>query len=290
MSVEVHSSGQCVIEGTSYPAIGFGTYQLLGNACYEAVCQAAQIGYRIIDTATAYENHEPIGRALESLGRESYYVISKVWHDSQTEEGILRDIDSTLAALRTNYLDAYLLHWPNSTIPIEESLGAMDALRREGIIRHIGLSNVSCNHLRRALEVGVPISWVQIEMHPHFVDLPLLEACASHGIAIQAWRPVMYGKAATDPLLTKIGAQHGKSAIEVALRWILQHGCLPLPKSGTVSHIQENFDIFGFTISDAEMLEIDRVASVGQRRRFIVADEMGFRDEFDFSYEQCWPS
>lgn len=289
MTIDITTDGNCVVEGVSYPAVGFGTYGLQGNACYEAVRQAAQIGYRIIDTATAYENHAPIGKALESLGREGFYVISKVWPDSQTEEGLLQDIENTLTDLHTSYLDCYLLHWPNSRVPIEESLDTMNRLRLEGVIRHIGLSNVNTNHLKRALEVGVPISWIQIEMHPHFCDFALLDACKQLSITLQAWRPVMYGQAAQDPLLIDIGAAHKKTAIEVAIRWILDRGCLPLPKSGVVKHMQENFNVFDFHLSNAEMAAINRVARSGERRRLTKADDAGFEDEFDFTYEQCWP-
>ena len=103
----------------------------------------------------------------------------------------------------------------------------MDALRREKKIRHIGLSNVSVNHLKKALEVGVPITWVQVEMHPYFYDGALLEFCRENGIGVQAWRPLNLGKFGEDELLIEIGKKHGKTVSQVALRWIVQHGCVP---------------------------------------------------------------
>lgn len=126
MTIEIDPGGKCHIEGKEYPAIGFGTYPLKNEICCDAVNQAAQCGYRIIDTATFYDNFEPIGRTLKVFGRDNFYLISKVWPDSQTPERIKSDIESTLKRLQTTYVDAYLLHWPNSNISIEDTLHTFD--------------------------------------------------------------------------------------------------------------------------------------------------------------------
>lgn len=180
-------SGICRIDEIDYPVIGFGTYPLTGKACTAAVEQAAKIGYRIIDTATYYRNFDGIAKALKDQDRRRFYIISKVWHNMQSPADLRKDLDLTLEQLQTDYLDAYLLHWPNSEIPIEKTLAAMEELRRDKKIRHIGLSNVSVNHLKRALELGIPITWVQIEMHPHFYDPELLKFCQEHSIMVQAY-------------------------------------------------------------------------------------------------------
>lgn len=158
VSIEINPAGKCQIEGKKYPVIGFGTYLLHNETCFKAVSHAAEFGYRIIDTATFYNNFEPIGKALKTFGRENFYVISKAWPNSHTPKQLRSDIETTLKRLQTTYLDAYFLHWPNSAIPIEDTLFAMEELRMSGKICHIGLSNVNVNHLKRALEVGVPIS------------------------------------------------------------------------------------------------------------------------------------
>jgi 2,5-diketo-D-gluconate reductase B len=289
MSIKIETTGKCRIEGVEYPAIGFGTYPYKNEICQQAVKAAATLGYRIIDTATFYENFEPIAQALKTFDRHTFYLISKVWPDSQTPEKLKIDFERTLKQLQTSYLDAYLIHWPNSKIPIQETLHAMNALKIEGKLHQIGMSNVTVAHLRRALEVGVPISWVQVEMHPLFYDPELLDFCQAHSIVVQAWGPLGRGRLHDDALLTKIGAKYGKTASQVALRWIFQHGSLPLPGSKNRAHIEQNMDIWNFALSPEEMSEINARAKEGKRERVTADMGVGFTDEFDFTYEECWP-
>lgn len=289
MHIEMQTNGTCKIEGKEYPAVGLGTYPFKGEECTHSVSLAAQIGYRIIDTATYYDNFEAISQALQSFDRRDFYLISKVFPESQTPEGLRKDLQSTLKRLNTSYLDAYLLHWPNHKIPIEQTLHTMNELSAEGLIRHIGLSNVTVNHLKRALEVNVPISWVQVEMHPVFYDAELLNFCKKHSIIVQAWRPLNLGQTREDKLLSKIGKKHGKTACQVALRWILQHGCMPLPGSKNEAHLRQNLGVLDFKLSKDEMMEIDQRALTGTRFRLTLEYGVGFADEFDFAYEECWP-
>lgn len=290
MTIEIDPGGKCHIEGREYPVIGFGTYPLKNEICFDAVNYAAQCGYRILDTATFYDNFEPIGQVLKLSGRENFYLISKVWPDSHTPGRIKSDIETSLQRLQTTYIDAYLLHWPNSNIPIEDTLHTMNQLRMSGKIRHIGLSNVNVNHVKRALEVNVPISWVQVEMHPFFYDDELIKFCHDHGIGVQAWAPLGRGRLSSDPLLKEIGERYGKTASQVALRWIVQHGCMPIPGSQNNAHIRQNIDSLNFTLSAADMRLINERARNGERERVTTVAGLGFSDEFDFSYEECWPN
>lgn len=283
-------SGICKIDGIDYPIVGFGTYPLTGKICTTAVEQAIATGYRILDTATYYENFSSIAKALQGQDRRRFYIISKVWHDMVSSEDLERDLDSTLKQLQTDYLDAYLIHWPNSKTSIEETLTAMEELRQHKKIRHIGLSNVSVNHLKKALENGVPITWVQVEMHPYFYDSDLLDFCREHSITVQAWRPLDLGRISKDKFLAEMGEKHGKSACQMALRWIVQHGCVPLPGSKNENHIRENLDIMNFALSKEEIQKINQRALAGTRFRLKEEDGLGFTDEFDFSYEECWPN
>lgn len=276
------------IDGTQYPIAGFGTSPLRDEICTQAVKKAAAMGYRIIDTATYYRNFPAIAKALEGH-REEFYIISKVWHNMQTPEDLRKDIASTLEQLQTDHLDAYLLHWPNSKISIETTLIAMEELRRDKKIRHIGLSNVTVNHLRKALSVGVPITWVQIEMNPNFYDPELLSFCKEHFIIVQAWSPLGSGSICEDAMLAKIGAKYGKTPAQVTIRWVIQHGCVPLPKSKNEEHIKLNMQVDDFQLSSEEMEEINQRARHGQRTRY-AKEFLGFTDEFDFSYEECWPT
>jgi diketogulonate reductase-like aldo/keto reductase len=281
-------SGVCRIDKVEYPIVGYGTYPLTGKVCAAAVEQAIQAGCRIIDTATYYRNFDGIARALKNKERSHFYLISKVWHDQQSPENLRKDLEATLATLQTDYLDAYLLHWPNSKMPIEKTLTAMNELRLAKKIRHIGLSNISVNHLKRVLEMGVPITWVQVEMHSYFCDFELIKFCHEHSIAVQAWAPLGLGRISQDSALASIGQKYGKNASQVAIRWIMQHGCIPLPGSKNEKHICENIYVNDFILTQDEMSEIDKRAK-GERERF-TQETVGFEDEFDFSYEQCWPN
>jgi diketogulonate reductase-like aldo/keto reductase len=277
--------GVCRIEKREYPLVGYGSYLQMHA---ETVDTAAKNGYRIIDTATYYKNFEGIAEAFKEWNRKDFYIISKVWRDEQQPDDLRKDLERALEQLQMDYIDAYLLHLPNSEIPIEKTLTAMEELRRAKKIRHIGLSNVSINHIKRALEVGVPITWVQNEMHPHFYDPQLLAFCKAHGIGVQAWAPLGRGRLSRDPFLAETGKKYGKTAAQVAIRWIVQHGCIPLPGSKNPLHIQENSDIWDFELTKEEMEAIDKTASQGERERF-KKEVFGFEDEFDFSYEECWP-
>ena len=276
------------IDGISYSMLGFGSYPIPDTLCTESIKKAAALGCRIIDTATFYKNFPSIARALEGEERSSFYIISKVWHSMHAPEDVRKDLAETLKQLNTDYLDGYLLHWPNSSIPIEGTLWAMEELRQAHKIHHIGLSKVTVNHLKRALEVGVPITWVQIEMNPHFYDPDLLDFCNEHSIAIQAWGPLQNGRICKDPLLETIGKKYGKTPSQVAIRWILQHGCVPLSNSKNATHIQEGRDVLDFELSVEEMNTIDNQAKQGKRQRY-PKEVLGFTDEFEFSYEECWP-
>ena len=282
------SSGSCQIDDKVYPMVGFGTYPLTGEICFRSIEEALKSGYRIIDTATRYKNFEAIAQALKGKNREEIYLISKVWHDSLQYEGISSDLKSTLKQLQVDYLDAYLIHWPNSQISIEETLGAMEELRQSHKVRHLGLSNVSVNHLKRALETKVQINWVQVEMHPFFCDFELLKFCQEQCIAVQAWSPLGRGLICQEPLLIEVGRKYDKTPAQVAIRWIIQHKAFPLPSSQNPKHIAENIKVDDFWLSDEEMQKIDARAKLGSRKRF-VKDKIGFSDEFDYSYEECWP-
>lgn len=282
--------GVCTIDGADYPAVGFGTWPYKDRVCQRAVESAIKSGYRIIDTATFYANFQPIGEALKGVKREEIYLISKVWPDDQRPDRLKADLEKTLRELNTPYLDAYLLHWPTSRLPIEETLGAMIELRDEGKICHIGLSNVTTNHLKRLEGLNIPITWVQVEMGPQFHDAALTKYCQERSIGVQAWEPLEGGKIGSDPDLIRIGKKHRKSPFQVALRWILQNRCLPLPGSQNPDHIQENFDIFNFTLTLEEMSLIDGKANQGKRKRVIPEYGFSFEDEFDYTLEQCWPT
>jgi methylglyoxal/glyoxal reductase len=288
-SIEVTPEGICQIEGVEYAAVGFGTFPLKDEICFKAAEVAAQVGYQIIDTATYYGNFDPLSRVLNKCGRNNFYIISKVWPNSHTRQLLQEDLKMTLERLQTDYIDAYFLHWPNSKVPIEETLSTLEEFRVNKLIRHIGMSNVNMNHLKRALELKIPITWVQVEMNPFYYDPELLAFCKMNGITVQAWGPLGRGRINSDATLAKLGRKYGKTSSQIALKWIIQHGCIPLPGSKTPKHIQENIDLKGFMLSEEEMKEINEKARLGKRERVTLDMGAGFTDEFDFLYEECWP-
>lgn len=283
MNFRMNPQGTIEIDDVSYPSVGFGSYRLTGETAYNNVLSALDCGYRLVDTATFYNNFKPIGRALQSFGRENCYLTSKVWHDSLTQTGIHEDITRTLDELQTSYLDAYLIHWPNRAVPVSETLHAMQDIQSRGFIRHIGVSNFTIDHLKQALETGVSISWNQVEMHPHFYDPELLKFCSDKGIVVQAWAPLAQGRIGNDPFLHELSKKYRKTTSQIALRWITQHGCIPLPGSTNKQHIRENFEIFDFTLTENEMDRINQRAIQGPRKRITLERGLGFCDEFDIS-------
>lgn len=249
------------------PVLGLGTWQLTGSACERVVEQALHLGYRHIDTAEAYGNEEAIGNALasSSLRRNELFITSKVAREHLREREVQHACRQSLDRLGTGYLDLYLVHWPNRAIPMAETLRALEDLREEGVIRAWGVSNFTAAHLREALEVGRP-GTNQVELHPYFQQPDLRAACGELGVPLSAYRPLDQGRVAEDPILTEVGRRHEKTAAQVALRWLVQRGCLVLPKASAPERLRENLELFDFELTEEEMA---RISSLDQGRRML---------------------
>lgn len=276
-------------KNNAYPQIGFGTYPLKSSKCTNAVRAALKLGYTLIDTATFYYNFNDIGIALNEVDREKITLVSKVWPKRHTAEGLKQDIEETLEGLMTEYLDVYLLHWPNSRLPFGPVVEALNCFIEEGFVREVGLSNVSLNHVKKAMYCGMPVKHIQNEANVFFYYRPLWSYCAENGIVQQAWAPLARGKVKECKKTTQISEKYGKSVSQVALRWLLQMGFTPLPGSSKPEHIKENFDVLDFKLTQEEMLLLDEQAVSGKRFRLTPEFGFGFSDEFDFKYEECWP-
>lgn len=280
-------TGMCTVAGRSYQAMGFGTAQDKHKARPELIRQALEVGFRIFDTSPMYQSFKEVGEGLSGIDRKEIYVIGKLEHGDMRRSGVDASVHTMLREMKMDYLDACLIHWPNSQVPIEETLTAMEDLQRVGKIRHIGCSNFSIYHLRRALETGIPITWLQIEMNVAFFDLELLNFCRQEGIGVQTWFSLRGSHG--NILLSNIGKDKGLTAEQVALRWIHQHGCIPLTSSSSMERMRENLHILHEgSLSLEEMETIDEKASHGERVQFS-EKIMGFCDEFGFAYEECWP-
>ena len=246
--------------GVEMPVLGLGTYKADEGAEVEyAVRTALDIGYRRIDTASLYENEVGIGRALHRSGipREDVFLATKVWNDEQGEAETRAALERSLARLDVDYVDLYLVHWPvPATLPA--TWRAMERALEDGKVRAIGVCNCLVPHLERLAETAGVMPMVdQVEHHPRLAQPELRSYLQQHGIILEAWAPIMRGRASEVPELVRIAEAHGATPSQVALRWILQHGGVVIPKSVKASRIAENADIFGFELSASEMAAID---------------------------------
>lgn len=251
--------------GIKMPVIGFGVWRIPeGEEVVNAVKCALNAGYRIIDTAMIYNNEEGVGRAIKESGipREEIFVTTKLWNVDQGYENALKAIDVSLAKLGLSYVDLYLIHWPTASADTKESLNkreetwkAMEEIYRSGKAKAIGVSNYMINHLEEMKKYAtIPPAVNQIEFHPFLYQEKLLNYCEKNNIILEAYCPLMHGeKLLNDKSITDIAKEYGKSNAQILLRWHLQHGAVPLPKSSHQEHIKENIDIFNFELAEEDM-------------------------------------
>lgn len=249
--------------GARIPALGLGTWNLRGRECAVSVETALRLGYRHIDTAAMYGNEHEVGEGLRASGvaRDDVFVTTKVWSSDIGAGDLQRSAEASLHRLQMPIVDLLLIHWPNPSIPLEESVEALCDAKRRGLTRHIGVSNFSVDLLRQAIALAdEPIVANQCECHPRHAQTSLIEECRKHGVAFVSYRPLGKGALTNDPLLKRIAAAHGKSAAQVALRWHIQRGLVAIPKAARRQHLHENFAIFDFTLSKEEMCDISALA------------------------------
>jgi diketogulonate reductase-like aldo/keto reductase len=246
------------VQGSDVPALGFGTWQLKGKDCSEGVAAALQAGYRHIDTARIYENEAEVGAGLRAGGvaREELWITSKVWTSDFTRDAAKRATEQSLEALGIEQLDLYLMHWPNPDVPVEETLTALREVQEEGLIRHIGVSNFTHALVEEARQHAT-IFANQVEYHPYLGQAKLVAQAQEHDILLEAYSPFAHGLLHDDETLTEIGKAHGKSAGQVALRWLLdQRNVCALPKATAPERIRQNLEVFDFELSDEERQRI----------------------------------
>ncbi len=267
--------GKKLASGDVIPAIGFGTYALPeASDCIKAVAQAIVNGYRLIDGAAFYNNETYVGRGLRlgvtkaGLKREDIFVTSKVW---PTHLGYQKTMDAffkTLNDLDIDYLDLYLIHWPASAQNCdnweERNLAtwrAMAQLYSEGYVRSIGVSNFKEHHLRALLDTSIPPMVNQLEVHPGYSQESLRQFCRMQGIVVEGWSPFGRNRLLSHELIVHLAAKYQCTPAQLCLRWALQLGVIPLPKSAQLEHMRSNLNVLGFEISPADMqllLDLDR--------------------------------
>lgn len=260
-------------DGNRIPAIGFGSYKASGNEGTEAVTTALKFGYRLIDTAEMYGNERDIGKAVKSCGieRSELFITSKLWRDHLGAGNVKPHFTDSLKKLGLDYLDLYLIHWPCNANRSKnwreinaETWRVLEELKREGLVKSIGVSNFLSHHLDSLLEnCELKPAVNQIEFHPGYWQQETYEKCKRENILVQAWSPIARGKILNINILNDFAEVHQKTVSQVALRWIIQKGCVPIPKSSTPSRIKENLDVFDFELSHTEMQQIDLIEETG---------------------------
>jgi 2,5-diketo-D-gluconate reductase A len=247
--------------GVEIPQLGFGVFQIPPEDTVEATRTALEVGYRHIDTAEMYGNEAEVGEAVRQSGipREEVFVTSKLNNGFHAREDALRAFDGTLDALKFDYLDLFLIHWPLPGIDVDyvETWKAMEEMYRSGRVKAIGVSNFKPHHLRRLFsdsEVTPVVN--QIEVHPYLSQDDVRAFNADHEIVTEAWAPIAKGKVADDATINRIAEKHGRTAAQVTLRWHLQRGDVVFPKSVTRSRVEENFDVFDFELDGTDMGDI----------------------------------
>lgn len=256
--------------GVKIPNIGYGTWRIPeSEACVDSVLTAIDCGYRHIDTAFFYKNEKSVGEAIRQSGihRDDIFITSKLWNDFRGYDETVAAFEQTLENLGTDHLDLYLIHWPNPKKYRDtwessnaESWRALEKLYRDGRIRAIGVSNFLPHHIDALLKTAEIAPMVdQIEMQPGLNRREEREYNRKHGILTEAWAPFRVGETLKDETVCRIAAETGKTPAQIVLRWFLQSGVLPLPKSVTPERILGNISVYDFELSDRDMKALDEV-------------------------------
>lgn len=249
--------------GARIPLIGLGTWDLRGRTCAHMVDQALRLGYRHVDTAEMYGNESEVGEGLRAsnIKRDDVFVTTKVWPANFAPRDLEKSVKQSLSKLRVSEVDLLLLHWPNPNIPLADTLGALCRVKQAGLARHIGVSNFTVALINEAVRLSTePLVCDQVEVHPFLDQTKVIAACHANHMAVVAYSPIARGGAKSDKVLGRIGQQHGKTAAQVCLRYLVQQEIVVIPRTSKVERLKENMAIFDFELSTAEMTEIAKLA------------------------------
>ena len=267
------------MQGAKLPALGFGTWQLDGQVCISATRKAIEIGYRHIDTAQIYENEVQVGQAISESGidRKALFITTKLWTTNLTTARVASSMEESLNKLRMDYVDLLLIHWPEPSVVLKETLAAMQELVHKGKTKAIGVSNFPVRQMKEAVEqCGAALACNQVEYHAMLSQRAVLEYARKHKIIVTAYSPLARGKLAKNPAMVGIGKKHGKTAGQVALRWLIeQDNVAAIPKAASEKNAWLNFDIFDFELSADDNKAI---AALGGNTRVV---NPGFAPQWD---------
>lgn len=244
--------------GVDIPSIGFGTYKLgEEQEVIDKVKLALNLGYRQIDIASFYGNEEGVGKGIAESGidRKDIFLVTKLWNDDHGYEETINAFNKSIKKLGVDYLDLYLIHWPNKLN--SETWRAFEDLYKAGKVKAIGVCNFKIGHLEELKKTAKIMPMVnQVEVHPQSSKNEMLNYCIENNIQLIAWSPIMRGKLFTNELMLNLSEKYQKSVAQVILRWHIQRGVIPIPKSSNKTRIKENLNVFDFEISNEDMKSI----------------------------------
>ena len=246
-------------EAGSMPALGFGTSPMTGGLSVDTIVAALKAGYRHIDTARKYGTERAVGEALQvaAVPRKDIFLTTKVSHENLRAGDFAKSVDESLAALKVDYVDLLLIHWPNPEIALAETMPALAKAKRQGLARHIGVANFNVALLDQGIDLcPEPLVALQAEYHPYLDQSKLLAAVRRHKLVFIAYCPLGRGRLFGDPVLAEIAGKRGRSVAQIALRWLLQQNVAAIPFSSKPQRIADNFNVFDFSLTDDEMKRI----------------------------------
>ena len=259
--------------GVKIPCVAFGTYKAAQGDNVEILKTAIESGYRYFDTASFYGTEKYLGQAVRESGipREEFFIASKMWKDEMGYEDAKEAFLRSLENLGMDYLDLYLIHWPLPEPDCEtwkaldiETWKALEKLYEEGKIKAIGLSNFLPHHIENLLgNCRIKPMVDQIEFHPGYHQAAAVQYCQEHEIQVQAWSPIGRGRVLEDAMIVRMASKYGVSPAQICLRYALQRGVIPLPKSSSPERMRQNQDLFSFEISKEDMYRIDTMPQTG---------------------------
>ena len=264
---------------SNIPILGLGTWRLVGKEATETVKKAIQMGYTHIDTAEMYDNEIQISEAIKNFDHKKLFLTSKVWYDDLHYQSVIHACKESLKKLKIDYLDLYLIHWPNPSIDMQETFQALKELYSAGLIKAVGVSNFTIRHLKQALSIcqslSLPIVTNQVEFHPFLYQESLLNFCRKNNIYLTAYRPIAKGLVNQNKIINQIAKKYQKTPIQITLRWLIQQDIIAIPKASSEKHLKENLDIFNFELDNSD---IEIIKTVNQNKRLAKSEFSDFDD------------
>lgn len=246
--------------GDELPMAGVGTWKLSGDTVRDSIRAGLDAGYGHVDTAEGYKNEREIGDALSEYDREDVFLTSKVLPKHLNYESVITSCENSLERLGTDYLDLYLIHWPNPAVSLRETFDAMTTLRERGKIRNVGVSNFTTYQLSAARHISdIPIAVNQIEYHPWCTQDETVEYCRETGTVIEAAAPLARTEIFADETIQEVAEKYDRSPAQIVLKWSVENDVVVLPKSSSPEHVRANLDLFDWTLDDEDHARIDAI-------------------------------